>query len=121
VKYKIVLAEDDAVNMKLFADMLTQNDYAVILTQNGKEAVETVERESPDIVLLDLRMPVMDGFEAVRRLKKSPKTAATPVLALTACVMADDKEQVRKAGFDGLVEKPCRVSELLHAIKTHLK
>jgi two-component system sensor histidine kinase/response regulator len=115
---KILLAEDNAVNRKLATALLRPRGHTVIASENGREALEALERESVDLVLMDVQMPVMDGLEAMRaiRTKELSTGAHLPIIALTAHAMKGDRERCLAAGADDYVTKPIRIAELLAAM-----
>jgi two-component system cell cycle response regulator DivK len=106
---RIVLVEDNEKNMKLARDILTFKGHTVYEATTGEAAVETATRELPDLVLMDIQLPGIDGIEALRRIRIDGQAARIPVVALTASVMADDRERFDKAGFDGFIAKPIDV------------
>ena len=103
---RILVAEDSPVNMALLLDILELNGHEVLEAHNGKEAIEVAKAQKPDIILLDMMMPVMDGFEAAQRLKADAATSKIPIIALTALAMEGDERRVREAGCDAYVTKP---------------
>jgi CheY-like chemotaxis protein len=103
---KILIAEDNAVNRELLRELLEMQDHIVIEAVNGEEALRMVEESKPDILLLDLGMPVLDGYGTVRKIRENPKFAGLPVLAVTAYAMQGDKERILSCGFDGYLSKP---------------
>ncbi len=115
---RILLAEDNAVNQMVARRLLEKNGHSVVVSCNGKEALAAIERESFDVVLMDVQMPEMDGFEAVARIRasESPHSPRLPILAMTAHAMAGDRERCLAAGMDGYVSKPVQTAELLQAI-----
>jgi PAS domain S-box-containing protein len=115
---KILLAEDNAVNRKLAVALLEKRGFSVVVTENGREAIEALERERVDLVLMDVQMPVMDGLEAMRaiRTKEQSSGAHLPIIALTAHAMKGDRERCLAAGADDYVSKPIRLGELLAAM-----
>ncbi len=112
---KILLAEDQAMNRKLFREFLEVKGYKVVEARDGAEALALARAERPDLVLMDVQMPGMDGLEATRRIKADPATRHVPVLALTA--MDGDEEQVFRAGCDGYLPKPVRIQTLLERVE----
>jgi PAS domain S-box-containing protein len=114
----VLLAEDNAVNRKLATTLLEKRGHTVVVAQNGREALDALERGSIDLVLMDVQMPVMDGFAAMRaiRAKEQNTGAHVPIIALTAHAMKGDKERCIGAGADEYVTKPLRLAELLAAI-----
>jgi CheY-like chemotaxis protein len=102
----VLIAEDNPVNRELLRELLEMRGYAVIETSNGQEALEQLQKMQPDILLLDLNMPVLDGFGAIERIRKDPGFSGLPVLAVTAYAMRGDREKILSAGFDGYLSKP---------------
>ena len=107
----VLIVEDNDRNLKLARDVLDHVGYATLEARNGEEAVELARTHRPDLVLMDIQLPGMDGVEALARLRADPATAAIPVVALTAFAMKDDRERFLAAGFDGYLEKPINVRE----------
>ncbi len=116
----ILLAEDNAINQLLAVRMLEKQGYTVTLANNGKEALSALEREKFDVVLMDVQMPEMDGFEATAAIREREKATAGShqiVIAMTAHAIAGDRERCLRAGMDGYVSKPFRLAELLKEIE----
>jgi two-component system, sensor histidine kinase and response regulator len=111
----VLLAEDNVVNSKLATTLLEKRGHTVVVTVNGREALEALERETVDLVLMDVQMPVMDGLEAMRaiRTKEQSTGGHLPIIALTAHAMKGDRERCLAAGADDYVTKPIRIAELL--------
>ena len=105
----ILVVEDNERNLKLLRDVLEYAGYDVRVARTGEDGVTLAVKEPPDLVLMDLQLPGIDGMEALRRLRESPRTADIPVVAVTAQAMKQDRERVLQAGFDGYVEKPISV------------
>lgn len=103
---KILLVEDNDMNRDMLTRRLTRRGYAVVAAMDGLAAVATALQEQPDVVLMDMGLPVLDGWEATRRIKADPRTASIPVIALTAHAMADDRERALAAGCDDFDTKP---------------
>ena len=103
---KVVVAEDNVLNRELLRELLEIRGYAVIEACNGVEALEKIAQTNPDILLLDLNMPVLDGFGTIERIRKNPSSSTLPVLAVTAYAMDGDREKVMASGFDGYLSKP---------------
>lgn len=110
---RIVLVEDNEDNRDMLSRRLTRKGYEVLIAVNGQEAVELVEKEMPALVLMDISLPVMDGFEATRRLKSGESTKHIPVIALTAHAMSGDREKAMEAGCDDYDVKPVELPRLL--------
>ncbi|NOY44054.1 MAG: response regulator [Deltaproteobacteria bacterium] len=114
---KILLAEDQPMNRKLFREILEVKGYTVVEARDGAEALALARADPPDLVLMDVQMPGMDGLEATRRIKADPITRHVPVLALTAMAMDGDEERVFRAGCDGYLPKPVRIHTLLERVE----
>ena len=114
----ILVADDEPDNRAIMAAVLSAAGYRVREARDGAEAVETALRETPDLILLDMAMPVMSGWEAVRRLKEMPQTRAIPVFAFTAFALAGDELKAKEAGCEGYVSKPCIPREVVEKIRT---
>ena len=107
--YVILVVEDNERNLKLLRDLLEYEGYDVRVARTGEDAVTLAVKDPPDLVLMDLQLPGIDGMEALRRLRESPRTVDIPVVAVTAQAMKQDRERVLQAGFNGYVEKPISV------------
>jgi two-component system cell cycle response regulator DivK len=105
----ILVIEDNERNLKLLRDVLEYAGYDVRVARTGEDGVTLAVKEPPDLVLMDLQLPGIDGTEALRRLRESPRTAEIPVVAVTAQAMKQDRERALAAGFNGYVEKPISV------------
>ena len=116
---RVLLAEDNAVNQRLAMRLLEKRGHRVVLAANGREALEAIERERVDLVLMDVQMPEMDGFEATAALRQRERTCGThlPVIALTAHAMKGDRERCLAAGMDGYLAKPINPEELDHLLR----
>jgi two-component system cell cycle response regulator DivK len=112
MKQKILVVEDNEDNLTVLCDELEYVGYEVISAANGEEAIEKTFTERPDLILMDISIPVIDGWEATRRLKADPKTENIPIIALTAHAMAGDAEKAKAAGCDGYIAKPCTPDEV---------
>jgi len=105
----ILVVEDNERNLKLLRDVLEYAGYDVRVARTGEDGVTLAVKEPPDLVLMDLQLPGIDGMEALRRLRENPRTADIPVVAVTAQAMKQDRERALDAGFNGYVEKPISV------------
>ena len=112
----ILIVEDDPKNLKLFRDLLQVSGYTTLEATDGKQGVELAREERPDLILMDIQMPVMDGLEATKLLKNDDVTKDIPIVALTAYAMQGDEEKMREAGFDGYISKPIDVKGFLKKI-----
>ena len=110
---KVLVAEDNPVNRELLRELLESRGYMVFEACDGEAALRQIEAAPPDILLLDLGMPVMDGYTTVQHIRRNPAMATLPVLAVTAYAMQCDQEKVMAAGFDGYVSKPVQTNTLL--------
>jgi len=108
----VLVVEDNALNLKLVRDVLTYAGYDVRAARTAEEGIGLAVAEPPDLVLMDIDLPGMDGMEALRRLRDDPRTRMVPVAAVTALAMAADRERVMHAGFDAFLEKPISVRAL---------
>jgi CheY-like chemotaxis protein len=117
---KILLVEDNEMNRDMLSRRLTRNGYEVVLAVDGQQGVDMAAAQQPDLILMDMSLPVMDGWEATRRVKADPATKAIPVIALTAHAMAQDREQALAAGCDDFDTKPVELPRLLEKIKALL-
>ena len=105
----ILVVEDNERNLKLLRDVLEYAGYDVRVARTAEDGIVLAVKEPPDLVLMDLQLPGIDGTEALRRLRENPRTADIPVVAVTAQAMKQDRERVLEAGFNGYVEKPISV------------
>jgi CheY-like chemotaxis protein len=118
---KILLVEDNEMNRDMLSRRLTRQGYEVVIAVDGGEAVSMATSEKPDVILMDMSLPVMDGWEATRRVKAEPATRAIPVIALTANALVEDREKALAAGCDDFDTKPVELPRLLEKIKTQLQ
>jgi CheY-like chemotaxis protein len=114
---KVLLVEDNEMNRDMLSRRLTRNGYDVVIAVNGQEGVDMAASEKPDLILMDMSLPVLDGWEATRKLKADPATAAIPVIALTAHAMETDREKALAAGCDDFDTKPIELPRLLEKMK----
>ena len=119
-KVQVLVVDDIEYNRNLLKEYLSLVNLEVICAKNGQEALLFAEEYQPALILMDIRMPEMDGYEATKRLKKNPQTATIPIIALTASV-AMDKAKIKAQGFEGFFPKPVNLSELLGELSRHLK
>jgi two-component system, cell cycle response regulator DivK len=116
---QVLIAEDNQKNMKLFRDVLLAKGYRTLEATTGGQAVELAAEHEPDLVLMDIQLPDLDGVGALRRLRADERTAGIPVLALTAQAMEGDRERFLAAGFDGYLSKPVNVRELVGTVREY--
>jgi len=113
---KILVAEDNPVNRELLRELLERRGYAVLEAGDGQQALQMVEEAVPDMLLLDLGMPVLDGYATVHKIRENPRLANLPVLAVTAYAMRGDREKIMNSGFDGYLSKPINAALLQEEI-----
>jgi two-component system cell cycle response regulator DivK len=118
---KILLVEDNDVNMRLVRLTLKNQDYQFIEASNGEEAIAQAVKEKPDLIVLDIQIPRMDGYEVARALKHDEAVRHIPIIALTAHAMKGDEEKALNAGCDAYVSKPLDTSQFRHLVKTYLE
>ena len=109
---KILVVENNEKNRVLMRDVLKYYGYEVIEAVNGEEGVRVAKEEMPDLILMDIQMPVIDGFTAIQALKEEPATKVIKIIALTSFAMKGDKEKIMNAGFDHYIAKPVDTREL---------
>ena len=112
----LLIVEDNPRNLKLVRDVLAHAGYRTREAASAEEALELVRAELPDLVLMDIQLPGIDGVEALRRLRADPRTSGVPVVALTAFAMKADRDRFEAAGFDGYLEKPVDIRALRRAV-----
>ncbi len=117
---KLLLVEDNEMNRDMLSRRLRRRGHEVIMAFDGREAITLAQSEVPDLILMDLSLPLMDGWEATRRLKAAPQTQSIPILALTAHAMEGDRDKAIAAGFDDYDSKPIEFPRLLAKIQTLL-
>ena len=117
---RVLVVEDNAANMTLAVFLLQSAGHTVLSATDAEAGLRLARGEQPDLILMDIQLPGMDGLAATLLLKQDPATRAIPVIALTALAMKGDEERIRKAGCDGYIAKPMRYQEFLATIATHL-
>jgi CheY-like chemotaxis protein len=117
---KILLVEDNETNRDMLSRRLTRKGYQVIIAVDGAEGLSLAQQQRPDLILMDMSLPVLDGWEASRQLKTSAATCAIPIIALTAHAMAGDREKALEAGCDEYETKPVEFQRLLSKIEALL-
>jgi two-component system, cell cycle response regulator DivK len=103
---RILVVEDQADNRRILQDLLTTAGYEIILAENGQEALEVVARERPNLILMDIQLPLLDGYEATRRIKADPVLRAIPIIVITSYALSGDESKAKAAGCDAYVAKP---------------
>jgi two-component system cell cycle response regulator DivK len=116
----ILIVEDNEKNLKLVRDVLQYKGYQTIEAGTGEDGVRLARTRTPDLVLMDIHLPGMDGITALLELRADPSTRAIPVIAVTASAMTHDRKKIMAAGFDGYQSKPIKVKEFLDAVREML-
>src|SRR5687768_13054021 len=117
---KILLVEDNEMNRDMLSRRLIRRGYEVLLALDGQSGIAMAQREAPDLILMDMSLPVLDGWEATRRLKADAATQCIPVIALTAHAMSSDRDKALEAGCDDYDTKPIELPRLLEKIESLL-
>lgn len=118
---RVLVVEDDAQNSYLIGFILERAGYTVRTAGDGEQAIEAVEKELPDLILMDMLLPKMDGYEATKRIKAREDAAGIPVVALTAYSMKGDRERILESGCDGYISKPIDPDTFIAQIETHMR
>ena len=116
---QVLVVEDNEKNMKLFRDVLQASGYRLLEATTGERAMELAAEHQPNLVLMDIQLPDIDGVDALGRLRADARTASIPVVALTAQAMHGDRERFLDAGFDAYISKPVDVLEFVKTVKEH--
>jgi two-component system, cell cycle response regulator DivK len=117
---KILVVEDQEDNRQILRDLLASAGYEMSEAENGEDALTEVAKQRPDLILMDIQLPIMDGYEATRRIKSDPKTRAIPIIVVTSYALSGDETKAREAGCDAYVTKPYSPRALLAKIKEFL-
>jgi two-component system cell cycle response regulator DivK len=117
---RILVVEDQEDNRRIIRDLLTSVGYELIEAQDGAEGVRLAESERPDLILMDIQLPVLDGHEATRRIKQNPELRHIPIIVVTSYALSGDDQKAMAAGSDGYVAKPFSPRELLATIRKFL-
>ena len=118
---RILVVEDQMDSLQIVRDLLRVNGYEMTEAQNGEEAIAAVAKERPDLILMDIQLPVMDGYEATRRIKADPSLSSIPIIAVTSYALSGDEEKARAAGCNDFVPKPYSPRQLLAKIREYLR
>ena len=113
----VLIVEDNEKNMKLARDILQAKGYATLEAETGEEGVKLAKEKKPDLVLMDIQLPGINGIEAFRQIRGNPGTARVPVVALTASVTPTDRSTITAAGFDAFIGKPINLKEFVETVK----
>ncbi len=117
---KILYIEDNEQNMYLVTFLLEKHGYSVIPAIDGQEGIDTATREKPDLILLDIQLPRMDGHTVARHLRSNPDLSAIPIVAVTSYAMAGDRDKALAAGCNGYIEKPINPDTFIQQVEQHL-
>lgn len=120
MKKKILIVEDNEQNLYLETFLLEKQGYEVVQARNGQQGLELAAYEHPDLILLDIQLPVMDGYEVAKRLKQALETTSIPIVAVTSYAMAGDREAALAAGCQGYIEKPIDPDSFVEQVKGFL-
>jgi len=120
MKKRILVVEDQDDLRGVLRDLLTGSGYEVVEALDGRDGISKANAERPDLILMDIQLPVIDGYEATREIKANPKLASTPIIAVSSFAMKGDEEKARAAGCDHYVTKPYSPIQLLRIIRTFL-
>ena len=112
----ILLVEDNEMNMTLIRDLLQISGYTTLEAEDGKKAIEIARKKTPDLIIMDIHLPIMNGLEATRIIKSDKTTRNIPIVALTASVMKNDIKNINEAGCDDLIAKPIEANEFIKKI-----
>ena len=120
MKKRILVVEDQEDNRQILRDLLATTDYEVMEAENGEEALAAVAKDRPDLILMDIQLPILDGYEATRRIKADPALNSIPIIAVTSYALSGDEEKARAAGCNDFVPKPYSPRQLLAKIRQYL-
>ena len=118
---RILVVEDQEDNRQILRDLLASTDYEIVEAENGLEALAAVAKQRPDLILMDIQLPILDGYEATRRIKADPELRSIPIIAVTSYALSGDEARAREAGCDAYVPKPYSPRQLLAKINEFLK
>lgn len=121
MRTKILVIEDNEQNMYLTTFILQKHNFQVIQANNGIDGIEIASQEKPALILLDIQLPVMDGYTVARELRKNPASADIPIVAITSYAMPGDREQALQAGCTGYIEKPINPETFINEIRQYLR
>jgi two-component system cell cycle response regulator DivK len=120
MRKRILVVEDQEDNRQILRDLLTTGGYDIIEAENGQDAITAAEANHPDLILMDIQLPLLDGYEATRRIKADPSLQPIPVIAVTSYALSGDEEKARAAGCNDFVPKPFSPRRLLAKIREYL-
>ena len=117
---RILVVEDQEDNRQIIRDMLAQTDYEISEAENGEEALVEIAKQRPDLILMDIQLPIMDGYTATRRIKADPALRSIPIIAVTSYALSGEDKKAREAGCDDYIPKPYSPRELLAKVRQYL-
>ena len=117
---KILVVEDQEDNRQILRDLLASVDYEMVEAENGQEALTAVTEHKPDLILMDIQLPILDGYEATRRIKADPALRSIPIIAVTSYALSGDESKARAAGCDDFIPKPYSPRQLLAKVRQYL-
>jgi two-component system, cell cycle response regulator DivK len=117
---RILVVEDQPDNRQIIRDMLAPTDYEISEVENGEEALVAIAKQRPDLILMDIQLPIMDGYEATRRIKADPALQSIPIIAVTSYALSGEEKKARAAGCDEYVPKPFSPRQLLAKIRQYM-
>lgn len=117
----VLIVEDNEKNLKLVRDVLQVKGYQTIEAGSAEDGLQLARSRAPNLILMDIQLPGMSGIDALKLLRSEPATAAIPVVAITASVMQQDRQQIMSAGFNGFIEKPVNLKNLLDTVQRTLR
>jgi two-component system cell cycle response regulator DivK len=120
VSKRILVVEDQPDNRQIIRDMLADTGYEIAEAENGEEALAAITKQRPDLILMDIQLPIMDGYAATRRIKTDPALKSIPVIAVTSYALSGEEKKAREAGCDDYVPKPYSPRQLLAKIRQYL-
>jgi two-component system, cell cycle response regulator DivK len=117
---RILVVEDQPDNRQIIRDMLAPTDYEITEVEDGEQALLAVTKQRPDLILMDIQLPIIDGYTATRKIKANPEWGSIPIIAVTSYALSGEEKKAREAGCDDYVPKPFRPRQLLAKIRQHL-
>ena len=117
---RILIVEDHEDARQILRDMLETTDYELVEAENGEQAMAVVARQRPDLILMDIQLPILDGYEATRRIKADPALSSIPIIAVTSYALSGDEAKARAAGCDDFIPKPYSPRQLLAKVRQYL-
>jgi two-component system cell cycle response regulator DivK len=120
MKKRILVVEDQEDNRQILRDLLTNAGFDMVEAENGEDAITSAQASRPDLILMDIQLPILDGYEATRRIKADPELKSIPIIVVTSYALSGDEDKARRAGCDDYVAKPFSPRQLLAKIKEYV-